>query len=82
MLRSGNDAAVALAEHVGGSVQGFADMMNKKAEELGLVNTHFVTPHGLDDSQHYTTIDIRIAYRLCYAKREICTNCRNKIYNN
>ena len=55
MLRSGNDAAVALAEHVGGSVQGFADMMNKKAEELGLVNTHFVTPHGLDDSQHYTT---------------------------
>ena len=55
MLRSGNDAAVALAEHVGGSVQGFADMMNKKAEELGLVNTHFVTSHGLDDSQHYTT---------------------------
>ena len=55
MLRSGNDAAVALAEYVGGSVQGFADMMNKKAEELGLVNTHFVTPHGLDDSQHYTT---------------------------
>ena len=55
MLRSGNDAAVALAEHVGGSVQGFADMMNKKAEELGLVNTHFVTPHGLDDSEHYTT---------------------------
>ena len=55
MLRSGNDAAVALAEHVSGSVQGFADMMNKKAEELGLVNTHFVTPHGLDDSQHYTT---------------------------
>ena len=55
MLRSGNDAAVALAEHVGGSVQGFADMMNKKAKELGLVNTHFVTPHGLDDSQHYTT---------------------------
>ena len=55
MLRSGNDAAVALAERVGGSVQGFADMMNKKAEELGLVNTHFVTPHGLDDSQHYTT---------------------------
>lgn len=55
MLRSGNDAAVALAEHVGGSIQGFADIMNKKAEELGLANTHFVTPHGLDDSEHYTT---------------------------
>ena len=55
MLRSGNDAAVALAEYVGGSVEKFAEMMNKKAEELDLVNTHFVTPHGLDDSQHYTT---------------------------
>ena len=55
MLRSGNDAAVALAEHVGGSVSEFANKMNKKAEELGLVNTHFVTPHGLDSSEHYTT---------------------------
>lgn len=55
MLRSGNDAAVALAEHVGGSIEGFAEMMNKKAEELGLKNTHFVTPHGLDNSEHYTT---------------------------
>lgn len=55
MLRSGNDAAVALAEHVGGSVETFAKMMNDKAEEIGLSNTHFVTPHGLDNSEHYTT---------------------------
>lgn len=55
MLRSGNDAAVALAEAVGGSVEGFAELMNKKAEELELKNTHFVTPHGLDNSEHYTT---------------------------
>ena len=55
MLRSGNDAAVALAEHVGGSVKGFAELMNEKAIELGLTNTHFVTPHGLDDANHYTT---------------------------
>ena len=55
MLRSGNDAAVALAEHVGGSVKGFAKLMNEKAIELGLTNTHFVTPHGLDDANHYTT---------------------------
>ena len=55
MLRSGNDAAVALAEHVGGSVKGFAELMNGKAIELGLTNTHFVTPHGLDDANHYTT---------------------------
>ncbi len=55
MLRSGNDAAIALAIHVGGSVEGFADLMNKKAIELGLVNSHFVVPHGLDVDGHYTT---------------------------
>ena len=55
MLCSGNDAAVALAEHVGGSVEGFAEKMNNKAEELGLKDSHFVTPHGLDNPEHYTT---------------------------
>lgn len=55
MLKSGNDAAVAIAEEVGGSVEGFANMMNAKAKELGLENTHFVTPHGLDNPDHYTT---------------------------
>ena len=55
MLRSGNDAAVALAIHVGGSVEGFAEMMNQKAEEMGWNNSHFVTPHGLDEKEHYTT---------------------------
>lgn len=55
MLRSGNDAAVALAIHVGGSIEGFADMMNEKATELGLSNSHFVVPHGLDNEGHYTT---------------------------
>ena len=55
MLRSGNDAAIALAIHVGGSVEGFAEMMNNKAKELGLVNSHFVVPHGLDNDGHYTT---------------------------
>lgn len=55
MLRSGNDAAVALAEYAGGSVEGFATLMNKKAHELGLEYTNFVTPHGLDAEEHYTT---------------------------
>ena len=55
MLRSGNDAAVALAEYVGGSIQEFASLMNQKAEELELKNTHFATPHGLDSEEHYTT---------------------------
>jgi D-alanyl-D-alanine carboxypeptidase (penicillin-binding protein 5/6) len=55
MLRSGNDAAVAIAEHVGGSVEGFVYMMNEKAEYLGLSNTHFANPHGLDHPDHYST---------------------------
>ena len=55
MLCSGNDAAVALAENVGGNIQNFSDLMNEKAKELGLCNTHFESPHGLDSNEHYTT---------------------------
>ena len=55
MLESHNDTAVAVAEHVGGSVEGFAAMMNKKAKELGAYNTNFVTPNGLDAEGHYST---------------------------
>lgn len=55
MLRSGNDAAVALAEYVGGNIEEFANLMNLNAESLGLNNTHFITPHGLDSEEHYTT---------------------------
>lgn len=55
LLRSGNDAAVALAETVGGSIEGFAELMNQKAKELNLKNTHFESPHGLDSDGHYTT---------------------------
>lgn len=55
MLESYNDVAVAIAEYIGGSVEGFADIMNEKAEELGAYDTHFVTPNGLDAEGHYTT---------------------------
>jgi len=56
MLRSGNDAAVAIAEHVGGSLEGFVYMMNQKAEEIGMKSTEFANPHGLDDHEnHYST---------------------------
>ena len=55
MLCSGNDAAVALAEYISGSIDEFANLMNSKAAELNLTNTHFVTPHGLDEEEHYTT---------------------------
>lgn len=55
MLESHNDTAVAIAEHIGGSVEGFAALMNDKAAELGCKDTHFVTPNGLDNDKHYTT---------------------------
>ncbi|WP_332697348.1 D-alanyl-D-alanine carboxypeptidase family protein [Halalkalibacter lacteus] len=56
MLRSGNDSAVAIAEHVGGSLEGFIYMMNEKAEQLGMVNSMFQNPHGLDDHEdHYSS---------------------------
>ena len=55
MLSSGNDAAVALAIWCGGTVEGFAELMNDKARSLGLKDTHFVNPHGLDAPDHYST---------------------------
>ena len=55
MLVSGNDAAAAIAVHVGGSISGFADMMNQKATELNMTNSHFVNPHGRHEEDHYTT---------------------------
>lgn len=54
-VASGNDAVVAMAEKVGGSVEGFVSMMNARAQELGLSNTHFVNPHGLDAENHYSS---------------------------
>lgn len=55
LIQSANDAAIAIAVHLGGSIEGFADMMNEKARELGATNSHFVNPHGLTADDHYTT---------------------------
>jgi len=55
MLRSGNDAATAIAEHVGGSEEGFVHLMNEKAAFIGLTNTQFKNPHGLDEEGHYSS---------------------------
>ena len=64
LLKSGNDAAVAIAEHCGGSVEGFAQLMNRKAATLGAFNTAFVSPHGLDAKGHYSTaMDLAIITR-------------------
>lgn len=57
MLQSGNDAAVAIAEHIAGSCEEFARLMNKKAAGIGAANSNFVNPHGLDAPRHYTTAE-------------------------
>ncbi len=68
LIHSANDAAVALAEYNAGSVMNFVDKMNKKAKELGLTNTHFSNPVGLDDSQNYSSAsDIAKLAQLVYA---------------
>lgn len=66
MLESHNDTAVAIAEHIGGSVEGFAELMNEKARELGAYETNFVTPNGLDAEGHYTTA-CDLGLIACYA---------------
>ncbi|MCH5210937.1 MAG: D-alanyl-D-alanine carboxypeptidase [Oscillospiraceae bacterium] len=64
MLNSGNDAAVAIAEHIAGSVEAFAGLMNEKVRELELNDTHFVNPSGLDAPEHYTTaLDLALVAR-------------------
>ncbi len=55
LLPSGNDAAIAIARHIAGSEERFVALMNAKVEELGLRDTHFVNPHGLDDADHYSS---------------------------
>lgn len=57
LVQSGNDAAVALAEHVAGSEEAFVEMMNQRADELGLGGTRFANPNGLDADEHYSTAD-------------------------
>jgi D-alanyl-D-alanine carboxypeptidase (penicillin-binding protein 5/6) len=69
LMISANDAAIAIAEHVGGTVENFAAMMNKRAVSLGAVNSNFVTPHGLDRENQYST-----AYDVALITREALKN--------
>lgn len=73
LLKSANEVANGLAEHVGGSISGFADMMNKKAKELGCTGTNFVNPNGLNDPNHYTTCrDMAKIAAAAFANETLC----------
>lgn len=85
MLRSGNDASLALARHVGGSVNNFTKLMNITANQIGAKNSNFVNPHGLSDGNHYTTaydlglitctaLDNPVFAKICSTKRYECIN--------
>lgn len=74
MLESHNDTAVAIAEHVGGSVENFCDMMTKRAKELGAEHTQFKTPNGLDADGHYTTAsDLSLIASYAITNPEFCS---------
>ncbi len=74
LLGSGNEVAYALAEHVGGTVENFVDMMNKRAEELGCANTHFVNANGLPDPEHYVSAyDLSLIARACFKNESLVT---------
>ncbi len=71
LLQSGNDNAVAIAEHIGGSVESFADMMNAQAAKLMATNSHFVNPNGLHSEEHYTTAyDLYLIFNECIRHQE------------
>ena len=87
MLRSGNDAAYVIAEHISGNLEIFLNLMNKKAKELKLYNTHFTSPHGLDNENHYTTCyDLAIltdyALKNDVFKKIVSTNSTSIFINN
>lgn len=73
LIRSGNDAGIAIAEHIGGSVDKFVNMMNEEMKQLGGVHSNFVNPHGLHDDNHYTT-----AYDIYLVFHELLSNKKYK----
>ncbi len=81
MLRSGNDSATAIANYIGGSLEGFTDMMNGKAKEIGANNTKFMNPHGLHDENHYTTAyDLALITREAMKKDEFKEISKTKVW--
>jgi serine-type D-Ala-D-Ala carboxypeptidase (penicillin-binding protein 5/6) len=81
LLQSSNDAAVALAEHVGGSVAGFLDLMNAQARKLGMTDSFFTSPSGLDDSGYSSARDLAIATRIAYGNPLFERIVKTKFHN-
>ena len=82
MVHSDNDAAMAIAEHIGGTVDNFVAMMNEEARNLGMTGTHFMNPHGLHDENHYTTAyDIYLMLNTAYKYQEFYDVMQMKAYN-
>lgn len=79
MYKSGNDAAIAIAEDIGGSIEGFSKIMNDYAISLGLINSHFESPHGLDSSKHYTSAyDLALLTSKAMENEFFCQICGTK----
>ena len=79
MYKSGNDAAIAIAEDIGGSVEGFAKIMNDYSISLGLINSHFESPHGLDSAKHYTcAYDLALLTTKAMENELFCQICGTK----
>ena len=79
MYKSGNDAAIAIAEDIGGSIEGFSKIMNDYAISLGLINSHFESPHGLDSSKHYTSAyDLALLTAKAMENEFFCQICGTK----
>ncbi len=81
LLKSGNDAAVAIAQHISGSEAEFVNLMNNKAAELGLTNTHFANPHGLYAENHYTTAyELALIFRYCMQNPDFVKITGSRVY--
>lgn len=82
MLRSGNDAAIAIAEYMSGSVEAFAELMNQEAQNLGATQSHFVNPNGLPDENHYTSVyDMYLIFNEAVKNEEFVRLISTKSYD-
>lgn len=82
ILQSGNDNAAVIAEYLGGSIDGFVEMMNSQASALGATRTHFMNPHGLHDDNHYTTAyDLYLIFNACIKDQRFLDIISMKSYN-